>query len=148
MSQKRILKELNEIRKDPPTNCSADLVNQGDSYTWDASIIGPQGTVYSNGIFKLRILFPTDYPFKPPSIKFNNKIYHPNINSQGNICLDILNTQWSPALTVSKLLLSICSLLDEPNPLDPLCPEIAGLYLNNRKQYDINAKEWVLKYAS
>lgn len=148
MSQKRILKELAEIQKEPPSNCNAGLVNSGDSYVWDASIIGPEGTVYNNGIFKLRILFPTDYPFKPPNIKFNTKIYHPNINSKGNICLDILNTKWSPALTISKLLLSICSLLDEPNPLDPLTPEIADLYLNNRKQYDINAKEWVLKYAS
>ena len=148
MSQKRILKELNEIKKDPPSNCSAGLLNSEDSYVWEASIIGPIGTVYQNGIFKLKILFPTDYPFKPPNIKFNTKIYHPNINSQGNICLDILNTQWSPALTISKLLLSICSLLDEPNPLDPLCPEIADLYINNREQYNKNAKEWVIKYAT
>ena len=57
---------------------------------------------YSGGVFFLSIHFPTDYPFKPPKVNFTTRIYHPNINSNGSICLDILRDQWSPALTISK----------------------------------------------
>ena len=71
---------------------------------------------YDGGVFFLDINFPQDYPFKPPKVRFQTKIYHCNVNDKGGICLDILKDNWSPALTVSKVLLSICSLLTDPNP--------------------------------
>ena len=88
--------------------------------------MGPEDSAYTGGVFFLNIHFPTDYPFKPPKVQFVTKIYHPNINSNGSICLDILKDQWSPALTISKVLLSISSLLTDANPDDPLVPDIAN----------------------
>ncbi|CAL1289721.1 unnamed protein product [Larinioides sclopetarius] len=109
--------------------------------------MGPQDSPYEGGTFCLSIHFPKTYPFDPPKVKFTTKIYHPNIGSEGYICLDILGSAWSPALTVSKLLLSICSLLCDPNPNSPLRREIAVIYRSNRNLYDENAKEYTRKYA-
>ena len=146
MALKRITKELAELAKDPPANCSAGPIDD-DMYHWQATIVGPSDSPYQGGLFFLNIHFPIDYPFKPPKVTFITKIYHPNINSNGGICLDILKDQWSPALTISTVLLSISSLLTDPNPDDPLVPDIANLFKSNRKQYNENAKEWTRKFA-
>jgi ubiquitin-conjugating enzyme E2 D/E len=146
MSLKRLQKEVTEMQKDTPTNCSAGP-NNNDLFNWEATIIGPTETPYEGGIFKLKILFPADYPFKPPKITFETRIYHPNINANGGICLDILKDQWSPALNITKVLLSICSLLDEPNPDDPLMPEIAQLFKSNRAEFNRIAREHTIQYA-
>jgi ubiquitin-conjugating enzyme E2 D/E len=144
---KRINSELKEMNESAPGNCSAGPISD-DIFKWQATIMGPEGTPYAGGVFYVRIDFPTDYPFKPPKMVFITKIYHCNINSAGGICLDILKDQWSPALTVSKVLLSICSLLDEPNPDDPLVPEIADLLKNNKSLHDENARAYTMKYAT
>lgn len=146
MAMKRITKELFDLHKDPPTNCSAGPVGE-DIFHWQATIIGPEDSPYSGGMFNLTIHFPTDYPFKPPKVSFSTKIYHPNINSNGSICLDILRAQWSPALTISKVLLSICSLLTDCNPDDPLVPEIARVYKTDRTKYNETARSWTTRFA-
>ena len=110
--------------------------------------MGPEDSPYAGGVFFLNIHFPPDYPFKPPKVSFTTKIYHPNINSNGSICLDILKDQWSPALTISKVLLSISSLLTYPNPDDPLVPEIATIYKSDRDRYNATAREWTGRYAT
>ncbi len=146
-SAKRIRKELDNIKNDPPVNCSAGPDND-DIFNWSATVIGPSGSPYEGGVFYLNIVFPQNYPFKPPKITFVTKVYHPNINSSGGICLDILKDQWSPALTIDKVLLSICSLLTNPNPDDPLVIDIADQYKNNRVAYDMTAREWTQYYAT
>ncbi|CAG2194659.1 UBC4 [Mytilus edulis] len=128
MATKRLNKELIDISKCPPPGISAGPIND-DMFTWEGMITGPDKSPYAGGVFFVRIMFPSDYPFKPPKVKFTTKIYHPNINgNSGEICLDLLRSQWSPALTISKLLLCITSLLTSPNPDDPLVPEAAKLY--------------------
>jgi len=109
--------------------------------------MGPSDSPYSGGVFFVNILFPPDYPFKPPKVSFKTKVYHPNVNIQGSICLAILKDQWSPALTISKVLLSICSLLTDPNPDDPLVPEIANVFKTDSNKYKETAMEWTRKYA-
>ncbi|PLN82205.1 putative glutaryl-CoA dehydrogenase [Aspergillus taichungensis] len=134
------------VQADPPSSCSAGPSGD-DLFHWQATIMGPGDSPYSGGVFFLSIHFPTDYPFKPPKVNFTTRIYHPNINSNGSICLDILRDQWSPALTISKVLLSICSMLTDPNPDDPLVPEIAHVYKTDRPRYEATAREWTRKYA-
>jgi len=146
MALKRISRELQDLQNDPPMNCSAGPESD-DMFRWEGVIFGPSDSPYSGGVFKLKIIFPIDYPFKCPTVTFTTKIYHPNINSAGIICLDILKNNWSPALTVSKVLLSVCSLLTDPNPNDPLVPEIANLYKINREKYNEQATLWTQQYA-
>ncbi|XP_021046571.1 ubiquitin-conjugating enzyme E2 D1-like [Mus pahari] len=141
MALKRIQKELSDLQRDPPAHCSAGPVGD-DLFYWQATIMGPPDSTYQGGVFFLTVHFPTDYPFKPPKIAFTTKIYHPNTKSNGGICLDILRSQWSPALTVSKVLLSICSLLCDPNPNDPLVPDIAEIYKSDKEKYNRHAREW------
>jgi ubiquitin-conjugating enzyme E2 D/E len=144
---RRIRKEIEEMQKSPPENCSAGPVDDNDLFIWRATIVGPEGSPYHGGIFNLNITIPADYPFKAPRIVFSTKIYHCNVNSNGSICLDILKDNWSPALTISKALLSICSLMDDPNPNDPLMPDIANLFVKDKAKHDANAREWTARYA-
>jgi ubiquitin-conjugating enzyme E2 D/E len=146
MALRRISRELEDLQKEPPANCSAGPEGE-DLFRWEGVIIGPSDSPYANGVFKLKILFPIDYPFKSPTVSFTTKIYHPNINSAGVICLDILKTNWSPALSISKILLSICSLLTDPNPNDPLEIDIANLYKQSPEKYNEKAKLWTEQYA-
>jgi ubiquitin-conjugating enzyme E2 D/E len=148
MATRRIQRELKELEQDPPANCSAGPTKESDLLNWEGMIVGPSDSPYAGGVFNLIIQFPPDYPFKPPKVQFTTKIYHPNINTQGGICLDILKDQWSPALSITKVLLSISSLLTDANPDDPLVPEIARLYKANRAEFNRIANEWTKKYAS
>ena len=132
MAQKRLAKELADLKKDCPETISAGPINENDLTHWQAMIMGPSDSPYQGGVFFLDVQFPPDYPFKPPKCQFKTKVYHPNINANGGICLDILKNQWSPALTTTKVLLSISSLLSDPNPDDPLVGEIAALYKSNK----------------
>jgi ubiquitin-protein ligase len=100
---------------------------------------GPSDTPYQNGIFNLELNISQTYPFQPPTLMFRTKMYHPNISKyDGTICIDILKDQWSAALKLKSIILSISSLLENPNPLDPLEPHIANIYMDNKKQFNEN----------
>ena len=120
-------KELQEISKNPPP---VSMLRGGDDIKSSGAHRSqvPKGSPYAGGTYFLRIKFPKDYPFKPPNVTFATRIYHCNIINPAEICLDILKDHWSPALTISKVLLSILSLLTDANPKDPLVPAIALEY--------------------
>ncbi|KAK9273180.1 hypothetical protein L1049_017987 [Liquidambar formosana] len=153
-SGKRIQKEMAELNLDPPPDCAAGP--KGDNlYHWVSTIIGPPGTPYEGGIYFLDIMFPSDYPFKPPTVVFKTRIYHCNVDSVGNLSLDILKDRWSPALTISKVLLAIRAIFTNPDVCkffqsildNPLVPGIAHLYLADRAKHDEEAAEWTLRFA-
>ncbi|XP_042514663.1 ubiquitin-conjugating enzyme E2 11-like [Macadamia integrifolia] len=144
-TRKRLQKELEKITRDPPSHCSGGLV-RNDIFKWQGAILGPVDTPFEGGVFFLSVCFPRDYPHKPPKIKFLTKVYHPNIDAKGNIHVDILKECWTPALTIDKVLLSLCSLLTDPNASGFL-NSIAGLYSNERTLYTEKARAWTKKYA-
>ena len=140
-SQRRIQKELQELAKHPLDHITA-FPSDDNIRQWSAVIYVPedQDSVYSGGTFHLDILFGNDYPFHPPKVTFITRIFHCNISRMGSICIDLLKNQWSPAMTIQKVLLSIRSLMEDPNPDDPLAPEVADLYVADREKHDATAR--------
>lgn len=102
----------------------------GNFLAWAATIVGVEGTPYAGQAYKLSLRFPSGYPFAPPVVRFETPCFHPNVDQHGNICLDILKDKWSAVYNVSTILLSIQSLLGEPNNDSPLNPTAAGLWPN------------------
>ena len=128
LAKRRLKREAIQMERDPPENCYASP-SEESIFFWYASIIGPLDSPFEGGVFKLTMEFSEDYPFMPPIVKFVTKIYHPNINARGRICLDVLKENWNPVLTIGKLLLSITSVLVDPNLEDPLVADIARYIL-------------------
>ncbi|KAJ3438998.1 ubiquitin-conjugating enzyme e2 [Anaeramoeba flamelloides] len=112
---------------------------------WSAIMFGPEDSAWEGGIFKLKLVFPEEYPNKPPNVKFLSKIFHPNVYNDGRICLDILKNNWSPIYDVSAILTSIQSLLTDPNPRSPANTVAARLFEQNKREYYRNVKSMVEK---
>ncbi|KAJ2968489.1 hypothetical protein NUW54_g13201 [Trametes sanguinea] len=143
---KRIHREIADLKKEDLG--AIKLGPSGDDlFHWTATIPGPEGSVYEGGVFQVDITLGSDYPFSAPRMSFKTRIYHMNINERGSICIDILKHNWSPALSLFKVILSLSSLLTDPNPKDPLVPSIATEYVRNRVQHDRTARRWTELYA-
>eukprot|EP00933_Yihiella_yeosuensis_P047294 TRINITY_DN4303_c2_g1_i1.p1 TRINITY_DN4303_c2_g1~~TRINITY_DN4303_c2_g1_i1.p1 ORF type:complete len:267 (-),score=39.07 TRINITY_DN4303_c2_g1_i1:75-875(-) len=125
------------------------LVPGDDLFFWEVVIIGPKQTPYEGGLFRVEVRVPREYPFKPPRVRLCTPIYHCGVNEDGSdCCLDILGAdRWSPAQTISKVILSYIYMMSEPNPDDPMRSEIAHLYKTDRVAHDQKAREWAKKYA-
>merc|ERR1712130_876858 len=143
---KRIIKETERLIADPAPGIKATPHEDNLRY-FDVEMAGPSQSPFEGGTFKLELFLPEDYPMAPPKVRFLTRIYHPNIDKLGRICLDILKDKWSPALQIRTVLLSIQALLSAPNPDDPLANDVAELWKLNEPEALKNAKEWTRKYA-
>lgn len=147
MSHVRITKELQECQAAADGSISAQLVGD-DMRHWRGRITGPEDTPYEGGTFYVDIVVPPDYPFVPPKMRFETRLWHPNVSSQtGAICLDILKDQWSPALTIRTALLSLQALLSMPEPDDPQDAQVAGQYKADIRAWEQTARTWTDTYA-
>ncbi|ELP94771.1 ubiquitin-conjugating enzyme E2 A, putative [Entamoeba invadens IP1] len=127
------LKKLNQLEEENQQISAAP--NEDDIMKWNCLIFGTEGSIWEGGIFKLTMTFTDEYPIKPPKVVFTSKMFHPNVYTNGNICLDILSNQWTPTYDIISILNSILLLLDDPNPNSPANGEAADLYIRNRREY-------------
>ncbi|KAI9199410.1 ubiquitin-conjugating enzyme/RWD-like protein [Polychytrium aggregatum] len=139
--------ETERLIVDPAPGISA-VPHEDNLRYFDVIIAGPTSSPFEGGSFKLELFLPEDYPMAPPKVRFLTKIYHPNIDKLGRICLDILKDKWSPALQIRTVLLSIQALLSAPNPDDPLANDVAQHWKENEKAAIAVAREWTTKYAN
>ncbi|KAF1962756.1 ubiquitin-conjugating enzyme E2 N, partial [Byssothecium circinans] len=144
---KRIVKETERLSKEPVPGISATPHDDNLRY-FDVTIDGPTQSPYEGGVFKLELFLPDDYPMTPPKVRFLTKIYHPNIDRLGRICLDVLKGNWSPALQIRTILLSIQALLGAPNPDDPLANDVAQAWKEDQAKAIATAKEWTSQFAA
>ncbi|OIV92636.1 hypothetical protein TanjilG_17987 [Lupinus angustifolius] len=126
---RRLQSELMALMMSGDPGVSA-FPEEDNIFCWKGTISGSKDTVFEGTVYKLSLSFPNDYPFKPPKVKFETTCFHPNVDMTGNICLDILQDKWSSAYDVRTILISIQSLLGEPNISSPLNPEAAQLWSN------------------
>merc|ERR1739849_33655 len=142
----RIVKETQRLISQPAPGISA-TPHQDNLRYFDVIIAGPSQSPYEGGIFKLELFLTEDYPMSPPKVRFLTRIYHPNIDRLGRICLDILKDKWSPALQIRTVLLSIQALLSAPNPDDPLDNDVAEVWKSNESEALKKAMEYTRHFA-
>ncbi|OUZ99408.1 Ubiquitin-conjugating enzyme [Macleaya cordata] len=130
---KRLQSELMSLMMSGDPGITA-FPEEDNIFCWKGTICGSKETVFEGTEYKLSLQFPTDYPFKSPKVKFETMCFHPNVDVYGNICLDILQDKWSSAYDVRTILLSIQSLLGEPNTSSPLNTQAASLW-SNQEEY-------------
>eukprot|EP01031_Cornospumella_fuschlensis_P027635 gene27635-33373_t len=144
MNNTRIKKETERLLAEPVEGVSATPYEDNPRY-FNVAIAGPIDSPYQGGLFRLELFLPAEYPMGPPKVRFLTKIYHPNIDRLGRICLDILKDKWSPALQIRTVLLSIQGLLSAPNPDDPLNNTAADHWKRNEADAVRLAKEWTAR---
>lgn len=141
----RLMTDLKIMRKDPPEGCSAGPIKDDNIYTWEATILGPNDTPWQDGMYKMRLTFNDQYPAQAPAVEFLTEMFHPNIQQNGKVCMDTIQEKWSPVYTVNMILMSVQSLLTDPNPNSAANPEAAKVYHTNRIAYEKKVRQCAAK---
>lgn len=141
-------KQLTELNKNPLAGFSVGLINDNDIYKWEVLLIGPTDTPYEGGCFKAHLCFPREYPLRPPKLTFTTEIWHPNIDKKGNVCISILHEpgddkwgyekaseRWLPVHTVETILISVISMLADPNDESPANVDAAKEWRENHTEF-------------
>ncbi|KAF2651883.1 ubiquitin-conjugating enzyme [Lophiostoma macrostomum CBS 122681] len=157
-ASKRLFKEYRGLSSDPPEGIMAGPVSEDDMFLWEAFIQGPEGTPFEGGVFPAELKFPKDYPLAPPTMRFLVDVWHPNVYANGNVCISILHPpgddphqyeqaseRWSPIQSVEKILISVMSMLAEPNDESPANVDAARMWREKRADYEKIVKENVRK---
>ncbi|XP_074649740.1 ubiquitin-conjugating enzyme E2 R2-like [Tubulanus polymorphus] len=152
--------EYKKIRDEPVEGFRVEA-NDENLFEWDVAIFGPPRTLYEGGYFKAKMTFPPDYPYSPPSIKFTSEILHPNVYKSGDVCISILHPpvddpqsgelpseRWNPTQTVRTILLSVISLLNEPNIFSPADVDASVMYRKWRDSKDSKCKDKDTEYEN
>ena len=145
---KRLNKELRQLNESPSELFTIGLVNEDDLFTWCGIIFGPSDTIYEGGMFRFEMKFPSKFPIEPPSFRFLNSVFHPNVYSDGRVCISILNKgedqfgyeatdeRWTPVRSIESILISICSIIADPNIDSPANVDSSVLYRDNREEFN------------
>lgn len=151
LASRRLFSEYKALSTDPPTGIIAGPINEDDLFLWEACIQGPSETPFDGAVLIAELQFPKDYPLSPPTMKFTspNPLFHPNIYPNGLVCISILHApgedphqyehaseRWSPIQSVEKILLSVMSMLAEPNDESPANVEAAKMWRVDRRGYE------------
>eukprot|EP00727_Mastigamoeba_balamuthi_P006471 m51a1_g2444 putative ubiquitin-conjugating enzyme e2 g2 (183) ;mRNA; r:868847-869933 len=153
---KRLMQEYKRMTEDPPPGVAAGPVDEGNYFLWEAVIMGPDDTDYAGGAFTATLAFPPDYPLSPPKMRFTCPMWHPNIYPNGDVCISILHApgadpmhyesaaeRWSPVQSIEKILISVVSMLAEPNDESPANIDAAKMWRSNREAYKRRVRQTV-----
>ncbi|XP_046754360.1 ubiquitin-conjugating enzyme E2 G2 isoform X1 [Gallus gallus] len=149
---------LPELTLNPPEGIVAGPMNEENFFEWEALIMGPEDTCFEYGVFPAILSFPLDYPLSPPKMRFTCEMFHPNIYPDGRVCISILHApgddpmgyessaeRWSPVQSVEKILLSVVSMLAEPNDESGANVDASKMWREDREQFNKIAKQIVQK---
>ena len=143
-SSKRLENEFKALTSKPVCNCIVELPEPNNLHKWIVHMPGPEGCAYEGAVFSISFVFPDNYPFKHPDVKFITPMYHPNIKKEtGEICMDVFASSWSPTQKVQDIIEKLVSMIKSPSTSTPLEPEICQLYINNHSAFEKKVKEFI-----
>lgn len=143
----RLNKEMADLSQNPPEGAAVSLIDNNIA-TWRLDVTGPAGTPYAGGHFVLNVAIPDNYPFKPPAVTFQTRIFHPNVSREnGSICADVYENSWAPTLNVRFVIDAVLAILMNPNPEHNVDAESAQMLSSNPALFNQTAAQWTQQYA-